>query len=429
MKCERYKDDQVWELSMLVRLSGGQRPRRGATGRKTTVINRPASSSVVCAACCVQKLSASMCGSVILQVRVAVTKLELPSLPHSLAARTIRHIQLHSACRQLSSIVSFLLFVLLSTLLAGPSVNLGKSNFICPGHLLNSPFTSLTCLSLHLAARSSCSRGLSRALLTLELSGSSTRVPPSLFVMEVLLIVGAAALIGAYASSRNSRDRELARQAKKALSDAHKAHKRGDPQAAAYYLQVARDLSVQRLTEAEQRALNEAQQLKADGHPRRAEKKLARAREIRATLVRDFNAQSNQPSPSLPVAVPPSSMQAESGVAYPAVPQYAEYNSQLPSPPATSYHAFSAPSYLPPAPRYEESAAESAPPPGSVRYYNQPPLPASSNSQQPAYYMAAVPYQQPPIPSVAPPPYVPSISSSPSSQPWVAPTKGYITNK
>lgn len=253
--------------------------------------------------------------------------------------------------------------------------------------------------------------------------------------MEVLIILGAAALIGAYANSRNSRDRELARQAKKALSDAKKANKRGDPQAAAYYIQVARDLSVQRLTEAEQRTLNEAHQLHADGHTRRAEKRLAKAREIRAILVRDFRAQPNQPTQSLPVAVPPSPAQGSSAVAYPAIPPYADFNPQLHSQPAaspSSYAAFSAPSYLPPAPRYEASAADSAPPAGAVRYYNQPPLPAASASAsfsfsaQPAYHVAAVPYQQPPVPSVAPPPYVPSISSSPSvQQPWVAPTKAH----
>ena len=235
--------------------------------------------------------------------------------------------------------------------------------------------------------------------------------------MEILLIVGAAALIGAYASSRNSRDRELARQAKKALSDAKRAHKRGDPQAAAYYLQVARDLSVQRLTEAEQRALIQAQQLQADGHPRQAEKKYLKARDIRATLVRDFHLQPNQPTPSIPVAVPPPS-QADGGVAYPAVPPYAEYNPQMHSPPPASY-AFASPSYLPPAPRYEASAADSAPPAGSVRYYNQPLLSASpSSAQQPSYHVAA-------MPTTAPPPYVPSISSSPSPQPWVAPTKAH----
>ena len=251
----------------------------------------------------------------------------------------------------------------------------------------------------------------------------------STLAMEILIIVGTAALIGAYASSRNSRDRELARQAKKALSDAKKANKRGDPQAAAYYIQVARDLSVQRLTEAEQRATNEALQLQADGHPHRAEKKLAKAREIRATLVRDFQAQAQLPASSLPVAVPPSptlhqSLSSNSSTAYPAIQPYAEYSSQLHSPPSASPHSasYSSPSYLPPAPRYKASASDSAPPSDAVRYYNQPPLPVP-NFSQPGYHVAAVPYQQPPIPSVAPPPYVPSISSSPSSQPWVAPNK------
>ena len=241
--------------------------------------------------------------------------------------------------------------------------------------------------------------------------------------MEILLFVGAAALVGAYASSRNSRDRELARQAKKALSDAKKANKRGDPQAASYYLQVARDLSVQRLMEAEQRALNQAQLLTAEGHPIRSAKKLEKAKQIRQTLVRDFQVQGNQPSPSLPVAASPQSAAAGgTGVAYPAIPLYADYSPQMRSPSAQqSYAAPASQQYLPPAPRYEASASDSAPPADAVRYYNQPPTPMAATSQpQLGYHMAALPY-----PSVAPPPYVPSISSSPSTQPWVAPTKSY----
>ena len=242
--------------------------------------------------------------------------------------------------------------------------------------------------------------------------------------MEILLFVGAAALVGAYASSRNSRDRELARQAKQALSDAKKANKRGDPQAASYYLQVARELSVQRLTEAEQRALNQAQQLTVEGHPHRAAKKMDKAKQIRQTLARDFQVRGSPPSHSLPVAASPQPAAAGgTGVAYPAIPLYADYSPQMRSPSAQqSYPAAASPQYLPPAPRYEASASDSAPPADAVRYYNQPPTHHAAAASQPqtGYHMAALPY-----PSVAPPPYVPSISSSPSTQPWVAPTKSY----
>ena len=186
--------------------------------------------------------------------------------------------------------------------------------------------------------------------------------------MEILLIAGAAALIGAYASSRQSRDRELARLEKKARRDARSASKKGDAQACAYYQQVARDFAVQRLQEAEQRAVNEAYHWEVKGRTAKAERKRRLAEEIHQRLVAEYHIHTHAvPQHSLPVAAP----QTEERL--PAIPPYAPYNPNTHTQPAytqpqgTQHGMAAAPvlySSLSP------SSSQSVPP-SSVVYFNQ----------------------------------------------------------
>ena len=237
--------------------------------------------------------------------------------------------------------------------------------------------------------------------------------------MEILIIAGAAALIGAYASSRNSRDRELARLERKARHDAKAAFKKGDSQACFYYQQVARDFAVQRLQEAEQRAVNEAYKLDVQGKKTKADKARRKADEIRQRLNAEFHVQS-QRQQSLPTAQPQAAAGADGAAELPPIQPYAPYTPNLHAAHVQQaqlqqtlgqagpilYTAFN------PSPSSSSSAPSSfhpPPPPASVRYYNSPHADVYPSIPPPAYT----------------PPAVPTISSAPTllSEPFATPVK------
>ena len=231
--------------------------------------------------------------------------------------------------------------------------------------------------------------------------------------MEILLLAGAAALIGAYAASRSSRDRELARLEKKARRDARIASRKGDAQACAYYTQVARDLAVQRLQEAEQRAVNEAHRLQGAGSARKAERMRAQAEEMRRRLATEYHVHAPSPLHSLPVAQPPAADVGSSGP--PPIQPYVPYapGMALPTQSLSSPIVYLQPSHA------SSSSSHSVGPPGSMVHHQQPPSAAAYPSIPPPAYV-------PPVsrPNVI---AVPTISSAPTrctlSEPYVEPIK------
>ena len=218
--------------------------------------------------------------------------------------------------------------------------------------------------------------------------------------MEILLIAGAAALIGAYASSRHSRDRELARLEKKARRDARSASKKGDAQACAYYQQVARDFAVQRLSEAEQRAVNEAYHHLVAGRTAKAEKKRRLAEEIRQRLIAEYHVNTQAgPQHSLPIAAPQTEDQL------PAIQPYAPYTPTL--------HA----AYTQQREQVQVSGAQQGIGTGPVLYTSLTPSSRAAPSSNVLYFNQQG-QDMSPYPSIPPPAYtppaIPSISSAPT---------------